>query len=119
MTWVMTGQGAEEMPNVLASHSLNEEALLAHVALYRTIMFGESGCSATRLKLTLRPTEMTPGDLAALRAAGLSDRDIVDANQVASYFNYVNRVADGLGVELEDSCPRCCVSPAATAWASS
>ena len=30
---------------------------------------------------------------------------IVDANQVVSYFNYVNRVADGLGIELEESWP--------------
>lgn len=29
----------------------------------------------------------------------------MDANQVVSYFNYVNRVVDGLGVELEDSWP--------------
>lgn len=48
---------------------------------------------------------MSEGDLEPLRAAGLDDRAIVDANQVASYFNYVNRVADGLGVELEPSWP--------------
>jgi uncharacterized protein YciW len=40
-----------------------------------------------------------------MRAAGLSDRDIVDANQVVAYYNYVNRVADGLGVELEPRWP--------------
>ena len=57
------------------------------------------------LKLTLRPWEMAEEDLDQLRAEGLSDRDIVDANQVVSYFNYVNRVADGLGVELEPSWP--------------
>ena len=44
---------------------------------------------------------MTEADVSALRAGGFSDRDVVDANQVVSYFNYVNRVADGLGVELE------------------
>lgn len=53
------------------------------------------------LKLTLRPWDMEEADLAPLRAAGLSERDIVDGNQVAAYYNYVNRVADGLGVELE------------------
>lgn len=52
-------------------------------------------------KLTLTPREMAPADLEPLRAAGLSDRDIVDLNQVVSYFNYVNRIADGLGVTLE------------------
>ena len=57
------------------------------------------------LKLTLRPWSVTEADLAPLRAAGLSDPDIVDANQVVAYFNYVNRVVDGLGVELEDHWP--------------
>jgi uncharacterized peroxidase-related enzyme len=51
-------------------------------------------------KLTLRPRDMSADDLRPLRAHGLTDRDIVDANQVAAYFNYVNRVADGLGVEV-------------------
>jgi uncharacterized peroxidase-related enzyme len=49
------------------------------------------------LKLTLRPSEMKESDISALRAGGFSDPDIVDTNQVVSYFNYVNRVADGLG----------------------
>ncbi|HVM35476.1 MAG TPA: hypothetical protein VM784_09045 [Actinomycetota bacterium] len=48
---------------------------------------------------------MEEGDIDALRRVGLDDRAIVDANQVASYFNYVNRVADGLGVGLEQSWP--------------
>ncbi len=41
----------------------------------------------------------------ALREGGFSDRDIVDANQVVAYYNYVNRVAEGLGVEVEDYWP--------------
>lgn len=53
------------------------------------------------VKLTLSPAQMTEKDLDPLRTVGLSDRDIVDLNQVASYFNYVNRIAHGLGVELE------------------
>ena len=57
------------------------------------------------LKLTLRPWEMEESDVSLLLAEGLSDRDVVDANQVVSYFNYVNRVADGLGVELEARWP--------------
>ncbi len=48
---------------------------------------------------------METADVERLRAHGLDDRAIVDANQVVSYFNYVNRVADGLGVELEPSWP--------------
>lgn len=57
------------------------------------------------LKLTLEPWAMQERDLSPMRAAGLSDRDIVDANQVVAYYNYVNRVADGLGVELERRWP--------------
>ncbi|MGB7338893.1 MAG: hypothetical protein WBC91_08385 [Phototrophicaceae bacterium] len=49
-------------------------------------------------KLTLKPTEMSEADIDALRLVGLSDRAIHDATQVISYFNYINRIADGLGV---------------------
>jgi alkylhydroperoxidase family enzyme len=45
---------------------------------------------------------MSPADLDALRVQGLNDRAIHDAVQVISYFNYINRVADALGVEPED-----------------
>lgn len=58
------------------------------------------------IKLTVDPWHVVSGDIARLRHVGLDDRAIVDANQVASYFNYVNRVADGLGVELESSWPK-------------
>ena len=52
-------------------------------------------------KLTLQPWEMVEGDVIALRAAGFSDGAILDINQVTAYYAYVNRLADGLGVELE------------------
>ena len=44
---------------------------------------------------------MTPADLDALRAHDLDDRAIHDATQVIGYFNYINRVADALGTDLE------------------
>ncbi len=37
----------------------------------------------------------------ALRAAGFDDVAIHDATQIVGYFNYINRVAEALGVELE------------------
>jgi alkylhydroperoxidase family enzyme len=43
--WVEIAPEAEAQPNVLACHSLNRAAMLAHLALYRTIMFGPSGLS--------------------------------------------------------------------------
>jgi uncharacterized peroxidase-related enzyme len=60
---------------------------------------------AYAMKLTRTPAAMKEADVDALREHGLDDRAIVDANQVVAYFNYVNRVADGLGVELEPSWP--------------
>jgi alkylhydroperoxidase family enzyme len=53
-------------------------------------------------KLTLRPWDMNAADITALREAGFSDSAILDINQVTSYYAYVNRLADGLGVELEE-----------------
>src|SRR6266498_924995 len=61
-------------------------------------------CSYAR-KLTRTPAAVSEADVAALRRAGLDDRAIVDANQVVAYFNYVNRVVEGLGVELEERWP--------------
>jgi uncharacterized peroxidase-related enzyme len=54
------------------------------------------------VKLTLFPSTMSEGDVHALREVGLTDSAILDACQVTSYYNYVNRLADGLGVELEE-----------------
>jgi uncharacterized peroxidase-related enzyme len=52
-------------------------------------------------KLTMTPWEISEQDLGPMRAAGLSDRDILDVNLITGYFAYVNRLADGLGIELE------------------
>ena len=52
-------------------------------------------------KLTLSPWDMEETDVINLRSAGYSDSAILDINQVTAYYAFVNRVADGLGVELE------------------
>ena len=49
-------------------------------------------------KLTLRPAAVAREDLDALRAHGFDDTAILQINLIASWFNYINRVADGLGV---------------------
>ena len=54
-------------------------------------------------KLTRAPGTMIASDLDPLRAVGLSDRDILDANLTVAYFGYVNRIADGLGVAVEQA----------------
>jgi uncharacterized peroxidase-related enzyme len=51
-------------------------------------------------KLTRQPAAMTADDTDALRQAGLDDRAILDLAQCTGYFNYVNRIVTGLGVEL-------------------
>ena len=53
-------------------------------------------------KLTRDQHSVGPADVAALRAHGFGDTAIHDAVQVVAYFNYITRVADGLGVEPED-----------------
>lgn len=53
------------------------------------------------VKLTLRPADIVEADVEALRAHGFDDRAIHDICSIASYYAFVNRIADGLGVELE------------------
>ena len=53
------------------------------------------------VKLTRDPGRVDAADVDALRATGFDDQAILDICQVAAYYNYVNRLADGLGVELE------------------
>ena len=52
-------------------------------------------------KLTREPASITREYVDGLRKAGFDDRSLHDIVQVTAYFNYVNRLADGLGVELE------------------
>jgi uncharacterized peroxidase-related enzyme len=52
-------------------------------------------------KLTRAPARVAEEDVSALRSAGFDDAAILDICQVTAYYNYVNRLADGLGVELE------------------
>ena len=53
------------------------------------------------VKLTTLAAEVDEADIDALRAEGLADTDVSDAIQVIAYFNYVTRVADGVGIEDE------------------
>ena len=49
-------------------------------------------------KLTKTPWKMTRGDVEKLRENGFDDTGILQINLIASWFNYINRVADGLGI---------------------
>ena len=50
------------------------------------------------VKLTKDATECSPADHQRLRAAGFDDKGILQITLIASWFNYINRVADALGV---------------------
>lgn len=52
-------------------------------------------------KLTREPGAMVEGDVAAMRGEGIDDGCILEVNQICGYFNYVNRVLNGLGVTLD------------------
>jgi uncharacterized peroxidase-related enzyme len=60
-------------------------------------------------KLTQYASKMSEADLERLRTAGWDDTAIHDATQAISYFNYINRIADALGVQLD---------PGARVWGS-
>jgi len=53
------------------------------------------------LKLTAASAAVQPADLDLLRRAGFSDADILAIAEVVAYYAYANRIADGLGVQLE------------------
>ena len=70
--------------------------------------YENAGLDARRLamlryaaKLTTQPAEMESTDVDSLRGAGFEDRDVLAIAEVTSYYAYVNRIADGLGVTLE------------------
>ena len=53
-------------------------------------------------RLTLAPASVEKADIERMRRAGLDDEAILHVCEVAAYFNYVNRMADGLSVQLEE-----------------
>jgi uncharacterized peroxidase-related enzyme len=53
------------------------------------------------VKVTIEPAAVTAADVDSLRGHGWSDAAVHDALQVIAYFNYINRIADGVGVDDE------------------
>lgn len=74
---------------------------------WKTADFGEAdkALCAYAEKLTREPASMTEADLEVLRAAGFDDVALHDAIQVIAYFNYINRIADAVHVDLEPEMP--------------
>ncbi|CAN0606382.1 unnamed protein product, partial [Ectocarpus sp. 12 AP-2014] len=52
-------------------------------------------------KLTITPGKMVESDVAGLRNSGWDDGEILEINQVVGYFNYANRLLNGLGVSTD------------------
>lgn len=74
--------------------------------------FESAGLSNKRLamlryavKLTREPAKIVAEDVGTLREAGFTDLDILHIAEVVAYFAYANRIANGLGVPLEDWIP--------------
>jgi uncharacterized peroxidase-related enzyme len=57
------------------------------------------------VKLTVSPSSVTEADVDDLRENGFSDIDVLHVAEVVGYFAYANRIADGLGIPLEDWIP--------------
>ena len=81
---------ADEIETALKARRPEDAFTGAELALLR---YGE--------KLTLNPGAMVEADVTALREAGVDDGEILEANQIIGYFNYVNRCLNGLGVSTD------------------
>ncbi len=57
------------------------------------------------VKLTVTPASISHDDIAGLREVGFSDLDILHIAEVVAYYAYANRIADGLGIPLEEWIP--------------
>jgi uncharacterized peroxidase-related enzyme len=80
--------------------TLNEEMVNALRKDYRTAPISNQDRVMLDyvVKLTKDATQCSPADHAALRAVGFDDKGILQITLIASWFNYINRVADALGV---------------------
>ena len=68
---------------------------------FSTLAEGDQAILAYAVKLTRRSHLISVKDIEQLRSVGLGDRAIHDVCAITAYFAFVNRIADGLGVELE------------------
>jgi uncharacterized peroxidase-related enzyme len=83
--------------------TLNKELVEALQKDYRSAPISEQDRTMLDyvVKLTKDATKVSPDDHARLRAVGFDDRGILQITLIASWFNYINRVADALGVGRE------------------
>jgi uncharacterized peroxidase-related enzyme len=79
---------------------LHDEMVAALQKDFRTAPISEQNKAMLEyvVKLTKDATQCSPADHDKLRAVGFDDRGILQITLIASWFNYINRVADALGV---------------------
>jgi uncharacterized peroxidase-related enzyme len=83
---------------------LNDDALLQIIERGESASLDDRRQALLRYveKLTLSPATMESDDVDALRAVGFADEDVLAIVEVTGYYAYVNRMADGLGVTVEE-----------------
>jgi uncharacterized peroxidase-related enzyme len=72
-----------------------------HQGRYQDLDPADAAVARYAHKLTCDPGAMTQADVRALREVGLDDLAILDANNMCAHLNYVNRIANGLGLHHE------------------
>ena len=89
----------EILPESLATVSIGDMGFL-----YGDAVFDDETLAIVEYveKLTKEPSEMTENDIQTLRKSGLSDNQILSVVMITAMFAFMNRLADGLGVEIED-----------------
>ena len=83
---------------------IEDQGLADRIALdWKTAQLDEADLALCEYaeKLTRAPATVGMDDIAGLRGVGLDDQCISSATQVIAYFNYINRIAEGLGVPME------------------
>lgn len=83
---------------------LNDDALLARIEEdWRSAPLDErrQAILGYAEKLTRTPAEIARADVDRLRAVGLADEDVLGLCECVAYYAYANRIADGLGVQVE------------------
>ena len=77
-------------------NQLKTDYTLANISNKQMVMLNYAA------KLTERPADIFKRDIEQLREVGFKDRSILDINQIVAYYSFANRIADGLGVDLEE-----------------
>ena len=94
---MLTVQRIPEAAQRALVEALSSDLVAADISEAERAMLGYA------IKLTRAPGKMVAKDVSLLRKHGFDDRAIHDICSITAYFAFVNRIADGLGVELEDS----------------